>query len=154
MAHGRYALPVCPDPWRAALRLSGVISHLSAAQIWGLAVLAKPTAPHVTVGRHRHGLAAQGATLHWADLRPDQLDERGRITAPLRTVLDCARTLPFSEGLAVADSALRDGLVSGHELLQAAEASAGAGRGAGARAWQGTRTAGPGACSSPASGRS
>ncbi len=111
----------------AAARLSGVISHVSAAGIWGLDV-PKPTTTHVTVGRHRHGMDPQGVAIHWADLRPDQLDERGRVTSPLRTVLDCARTLTFSEGLAVADSALRSGLITALELDRAAEAMAGAGR--------------------------
>lgn len=39
------------------------------------------------------------------------------VTEPLRTVLDCARRLPFREGLAVADSALRHGVDP--ELLRA-----------------------------------
>jgi very-short-patch-repair endonuclease len=128
VGYGRYALPGCEDPWRSALRLSGVISHLSAAQIWGLDVLTKPSIAHATVGRHRHGIDSRGVVLHWADLRPDQLDERGRVTSPLRTVLDCARSLPFAEGLAVADSALRTGLVSAAELVAVATAMTGAGR--------------------------
>ncbi len=41
------------------------------------------------------------------------------VTTPVRTVLDCARTLPMSEALTVADSALHLGLVDHAELLEA-----------------------------------
>lgn len=38
------------------------------------------------------------------------------VTSPARTVFDCARRLPFREGVAVADSALRLGAVTPEEL--------------------------------------
>ncbi|MFI6829363.1 endonuclease domain-containing protein [Kribbella sp. NPDC050241] len=41
-------------------------------------------------------------------------------TTPVRTVLDCIRTLPLAEALAVADSALRAGGVDQDEILDAA----------------------------------
>ena len=44
------------------------------------------------------------------------------VTAPLRTVIDCARQLPFEEALAVADSALRSGAVGDCELREAGDA--------------------------------
>jgi very-short-patch-repair endonuclease len=50
------------------------------------------------------------------------------VTGPVRTVVDCARALPFDEALAVADSALRSGRVRRSELLAAAEASPRTGR--------------------------
>lgn len=46
---------------------------------------------------------------HWPRLVP--ADVRAGVTTPLRTVPDCARTLPFREPLAVADSALRGTLL-------------------------------------------
>src|SRR5664280_901428 len=46
---------------------------------------------------------------------------------PARTVLDCARALPFDEALAVADSALRSGRVSKTALRAAAAAARGPG---------------------------
>ena len=54
--------------------------------------------------------------------------ERAPVTNPLRTTLDGARSLPFSEALAVADSALRSGLVTAIELQRAADDLRGAGR--------------------------
>jgi very-short-patch-repair endonuclease len=53
--------------------------------------------------------------LHHVALAAEDL--RTRTTSPWRTVLDCAATLPFREGLAVADSALRLGLVGREDLL-------------------------------------
>ena len=45
---------------------------------------------------------------------------RHGVTTPLRTVLDCARTLPFDEALAVADSALRRRDLTRTDLVDAA----------------------------------
>jgi very-short-patch-repair endonuclease len=50
------------------------------------------------------------------------------MTSPLRTILDCAATLPFVQALAVADSALAFTLVGKAELLAAACGTRGAGR--------------------------
>jgi very-short-patch-repair endonuclease len=126
---GRYVLPECADPWLAATRLDGAVSHVSAAMHWGLDVVARPVQPHVTVGRNRHDLPPVRATVHWANLGGPDLDARQPVTSPLRTILDCARSLPFGEALAVADSALRRGLVASRELQAAAEDLQGAGRG-------------------------
>jgi very-short-patch-repair endonuclease len=56
--------------------------------------------------------------VHWHTLQP--ADVRNGVTAPLRTVLDCAATLPFAEALAIADGALRLALVTPEALLAAA----------------------------------
>jgi very-short-patch-repair endonuclease len=45
----------------------------------------------------------------------------------VRTVVDCARDLPFDEALCVADSALRSGDVSKRELVEAADVLRGPG---------------------------
>jgi very-short-patch-repair endonuclease len=60
--------------------------------------------------------------------RPTMVAWLGNATSPLRTVLDCARYLPFGEALAVADSAARSGKVQPEDLKAAAEALRGAGR--------------------------
>ncbi|WP_405062795.1 endonuclease domain-containing protein [Kribbella sp. NBC_01505] len=113
---GVYTLPQAPPALAAARSHGGVVSHLSAAQHWGFGVIRKPLLPHVTLRpkqvRRRTGLPC---TLHWADV--PVLDD---VTTPARTVLDCIRTLPLSEALAVADSALRSGGLSEDELLAAA----------------------------------
>jgi very-short-patch-repair endonuclease len=63
----------------------------------------------VTVPKHRR-VAATGrelALVHRTDLAADDLD--GRRTSADRTLVDCLRTLPVPDALAVADSALRAG---------------------------------------------
>ncbi|MEV6272858.1 type IV toxin-antitoxin system AbiEi family antitoxin domain-containing protein [Kribbella sp. NPDC051936] len=116
VAKGVYALPVAPPALTAARSHGGVVSHLSAAQHWGFGVINPPGLPHVTLppgrARRRSGLPC---VPHWAEV--PALDD---VTTPLRTVLDCLRTLPPAEGLAVADSALRTGSVEHDTLLAAA----------------------------------
>jgi very-short-patch-repair endonuclease len=60
--------------------------------------------------------------------RPSATAWLGKATSPLRTVLDCARYLPFGEALAVADSAVRSAKVQPEILKEAAQALRGAGR--------------------------
>jgi very-short-patch-repair endonuclease len=60
--------------------------------------------------------------------RPSIVAWLGLATSPLRTVLDCARHLPFGEALAIADSAVRSGKVQPESLKAAAQALRGAGR--------------------------
>jgi very-short-patch-repair endonuclease len=112
---GRYVLPDLPDAWGAAARAGGVLSHLSAAVDLGLPVLVRPSQVDVTLGRTATRRKEPGVVLHHVALAPEDL--RSRTTSALRTVLDCAATLPFREGLAVADSALRLGCVRSEDLL-------------------------------------
>jgi hypothetical protein len=121
---GWYALPQTPDPRLTATRLAGVVSHASAARYWDLP--AASTSPHVTVPRNRCRIDRRGASVHFADLRADEVLDG--VTTPLRTVLDCARSMEPAEALAVADAALRQQLVTGSSLLAAAEGLRGAGR--------------------------
>ena len=114
VARGRYCLPTAVDPRRSAVRVQGLASHTSAALHWGIAVARAPQRSQVTVSRTRSRVASRGIQVHWSDVPPE--DAGDHVTEPRRTVLDCARTLPFGEGLAVADSALRDRLVDAADL--------------------------------------
>ena len=113
---GRYALPTADRDRRAAARLTGVVTGLSAAASHGWEVKHPPARPTVTVPAKRrvppHRRA--GVDLHWRDLDPDEV--HGGVLRPGPTVIDCARTLPFDEALAVADSALRHGAVTAAQL--------------------------------------
>jgi very-short-patch-repair endonuclease len=124
VSQGVYALPESPEPLTAALARGGVVSHVSAAVHWGLWVVEKPATPHVTVPRGRRPRKGPPCTLHRAT-RIVALDD---VTTPLRTVLDCARTLPFREAVAIADSALRLKHVTPSELREAAVRVHGPGR--------------------------
>ena len=102
-------------------------SHLSAAQHWGWEVKWPPVSAWVTVPRNRKVAAAARVTTEivYADLAEDDVVDG--VTAKRRTVVDCARRLPFDEALAVADSALRAGDISEAELLRATSALRGRG---------------------------
>ncbi|WP_020390207.1 DUF559 domain-containing protein [Kribbella catacumbae] len=117
VALGVYALPPGADPLAAARAQGGVVSHLSAAVLYGFEVLELPAVAQVTVPRGQHRRESTiDCELRWAD-DVQALDGR---TTKLRTVLDCARTLPFAAGLCVADSALRKGGIQRDQLLAAA----------------------------------
>lgn len=116
IAKGVYALPPAADPLAAARAQGGVVSHQSAAVLHGFEVLDLPTTTQVTVPRGQHLRSSTiDCQLYWADDVP-VVDGR---TTKLRTVLDCARTLPFEAGLCVADSALRKGAIQKDRLLLA-----------------------------------
>jgi very-short-patch-repair endonuclease len=126
VARGRYALPTADDAIRAAHRVTGVVSHRSAALRWGWAVKTPPSEPDVCVPRNRHlpVEAQRGTTIHRIDLQPDEVTDG--VTARDRTLLDCLRDSPFDEALAVADSALRDGFPP-HRLARLAREARGPG---------------------------
>ncbi|NYG59828.1 very-short-patch-repair endonuclease [Nocardioides daedukensis] len=128
LSRGRYTLPVVDEAWQAAARVNGVVSHLSAAMLWGLKVKSPPALPTVTVPRGRKLSPQRGAgvDVHYAGVAAEEAS--ARITSVPRTVIDCARALPFDAALAVADSALRQGKVTRTQLLAAAEASPRSGR--------------------------
>jgi len=72
--------------------------------------------PEIAVNPRR-GIAAsrrEGVRVRWMTVAVD--DVASGVTTPLKTVLDCARHLPFDEALAIADSALRSGMVTRDEL--------------------------------------
>jgi very-short-patch-repair endonuclease len=126
---GVYALPDLPAAHTVAAATRGVVSHTTAARALGLEVALPDDAVHVTVAPGTRPPRRRSVVVHWSPLPGTDVD--GPATTPLRTVLDCARTLPFPQGLAVADSAVRGGLVSLDELATAARSRHGAGRAAG-----------------------
>lgn len=120
LARGRYALRDADEARRAAARLSGVVSHLSAAQLNGWELKHRPPRPQVTVprGRKVEPWRRAGVDLRWRVLEDDVWN--GQTTAG-RTVVDCAKDCPFDEALTVADSALRHGNATRDELVRLAE---------------------------------
>lgn len=125
---GRYAVHHDEPARAAAARLSGVISHYSAALAWGWALKWSPPNPAVTVprGRHLTPAARAGVLVRQADLGPEEIC--GGLTSPRRTLVDCARLLPFDEALAIADSALRQGRLTTRDLDELARTVGGPGR--------------------------
>lgn len=131
-ARGRYASPLASEHRRAAHARKATLSHLSAALAHGWKVCFPPDRVWVTVPRNRR-FRGTGDTLRvrWGELTDAEV--RAGVTAPLRTVLDCARTLPFAEAVAVADSALRALAVSREDLVAASARLRGPGAGAARR---------------------
>lgn len=125
LRRNRYGLVDTGAHRAAAVAAGGVLSHLSAAVAWGWKVQHQPQHPWVTLPRNRRRPRGD-LEVRWSDVSDAEV--RHHVTRPVRTVLDCARALPFDEALAVADSALRSKEVDRHQLLVAAQASSRTGR--------------------------
>jgi very-short-patch-repair endonuclease len=110
VGHGAFALPGAPPALVTAVRLSGVVSHASAAALQGLRPWHPDPTVHITVAT---GTRSSGPDLriHRARLRPDEVEGLVAMTTPLRTVIDCARTMPRLDALILLDAALHDRLV-------------------------------------------
>ncbi len=116
VARGLYVLPQLPDEHVAAATCRGVVSHATAAQVHGLDLVSPPHAVHVTVPRGARPSVPKQVTLHRCRLEPADVD--GHVTSVVRTVMDCCRSMPFREALAVADAASR--VIDLDELRRAA----------------------------------
>ena len=127
-ATGTYGVPDADRARLAALKLNGALGLTSAALAYGWKVKDLPAAPTVWVPRNRRVSPHRrhGIDVRWGSLTTGELSRRR--TDPARTVVDCARFLPFDEALAVADSALRSGEVGPIGLLEAAEMAPRTGR--------------------------
>ncbi len=120
LERGRYALPTAHEGLRAAGRLSGVASHATAAALHGWELASQPERPAVIVPRKRHldRARSSGVEVRFRDLEDHEID--GLRTSAHRTVLDCAKDLPFLQALAIADSALRHDAVDRDLLMRRA----------------------------------
>jgi very-short-patch-repair endonuclease len=117
-ARGRYALPTAEAAVRAASRLNAVVSHRSAAAHYGWEMKNPPSVPTVTVPRNRKLPLErrEGVDVKWRDVPYEHVTHEG-VTGKAWTVIDCAKTLPFDEALAIADSAVRHGDVTRAALI-------------------------------------
>ena len=114
-ARGSYCLPTTPRPLLLARQCGGVLSHASAAQHHGLSLVTAPEVVDVLLRPGRAARDVQGTRVRRSRLT--EQERRAGVTGPARTVLDCAAILPLPQALAVADSALRIGLVAPQELV-------------------------------------
>lgn len=106
-ARGSYHLPNSVAACARAAEISGTVCLRSAAAVHGWKLKIQPELPEVAVRRRRKVTEAmrEGTAIHYLELAPDEVD-RG-VTSVSRTLVDCARLLPFDEALAIVDSALR-----------------------------------------------
>ncbi|PKH41024.1 Protein of unknown function [Nocardioides alpinus] len=126
VARGRYALPTAQAARAAAVALSGVVCLRSAAAHHGWELKTQPELPEVAINPRRHLPRGRRADVRVAWMNVAEDDVVAGVTTPMKTVLDCARHLPFDEALAIADSALRSGSVTRAEMDSAQVRGAGA----------------------------
>jgi very-short-patch-repair endonuclease len=109
VGQGRYVLPGTDDAAALAFRLNGHLSLTDAALHHGWEVKTVPEVPHVVFPRKRNVsvVGRRQVVVHRADLGPD--DVSGIATSRELTLMQCLRSLPDDEALAIADSALRHG---------------------------------------------
>lgn len=139
LRRGSYLVGPCPedaaDRHRLLVRATAerlsdraVISHVSAAVLYGLPVWGVPLGRvHATRGRRSGGRASDRVCVHTAPLRPDELTviEGIAVTSLARTVVDIARRMPFEQAVVVADAALATGLLGPGELMKSLARAAG-----------------------------
>lgn len=104
----------------ARLRPGWVFCGPSAALAYGLPVTYAFLDPLEVVGSRSGKRLCDGhvRSRHVPDEEADGVYHDGLwVTAPLRTVLDCGRTLPFCDAVAIADAALAGGLFTKEALL-------------------------------------
>jgi hypothetical protein len=116
---GWVSLPGSREAIVLAQQSGAVLGGLSAARHWNWKVKHEPTKPTLIVPRNR-SRSVVGAQTRRQDVPAGQAD--GAVLNRHATVVDCARTLPFDEALAVADSALRRPEVDRGLLLEMAAA--------------------------------
>lgn len=99
------------------LDAAAVVSHGSAARLWGID--AGGASAHVTVPRASHLRSGHGLVVHRDALAPGQVvRHRGRrVSEPFRTVLDVARSAPLEVAVITADALLWAERVEREELL-------------------------------------
>jgi len=81
---------------------------------------------HVTI---RSGVARSlpGVVVHQARLVSAEVERHRACTGPLRTALDCARSMPLPDAVCVLDAALRSASVTEYQLVEAAQCARGPG---------------------------
>lgn len=141
--HGVYALaselPTGPDEAEAVLEMRSraaaryistgtAISHTSALVLHGLPAHDLDTR-RVTTTRHRPGSGSrrgESSICHNLDLGGAVIEVDGiPVTTPARTIVDVARTSPFTGAVCAADEALRRKLCSPEDLAAELEAATG-----------------------------
>ncbi len=108
-SRGRYGVPNLDLDIMIAHGLRAVLSHGSAALWHGWEVKTLPDKTHVTVPRRRRVAVPPTVVTHRSDLAADEVVD-GICTSARRTLVDCLRTMPPDDALAIADSALRHGV--------------------------------------------
>jgi predicted transcriptional regulator of viral defense system len=105
---------------------TAAISHTSAAQLWGLP-LRRNRDRTIRLTDPRHWRRGEGFVVTRASLQPEEVAVRGplRVTAPARTLVDCAREWPLEDAVVAIDAGLLAEQASLPELQRTVEAMKG-----------------------------
>lgn len=99
-----------------------VVSHLSAARVWGLPIVNPwPGQVHITVAPESGKRTKNGVIVHRSELGTNDVAERNGtlVTSLIRTLTDVARIAPFRDAVAALDNALHGKLTTQVELMAA-----------------------------------
>jgi hypothetical protein len=108
-SRGMYSVPRV-TPYQDAKRLNGVVSHYTAAMLHDMGAIRVQEHVDITVDPHRGSMRPPPhVRIRYSDVPPEEAEHR--VTMPLRTAVDCARTYPFSTGLTIAETAVLQGKV-------------------------------------------
>lgn len=104
--------------WSAVLAARAVLSHQSAAALWGIEV-PQSELLHVTVPGRRRTRPPGGVRIHRVALRAEDVTELDglRVTTRQRTVLDCLGALPDHQARPLFDRALQRKWISVDDVL-------------------------------------
>ncbi|MDT0164129.1 hypothetical protein Q9R32_00995 [Actinotalea sp. AC32] len=93
---------------------AGVLSHTTAALMWGLPLPGAPGQTHVIRSTTVSSSHADDVVRHLVRLAPEEVTTVAGIpvTTLARTAVDCAATLPARHGLALVDAARRSGVTA------------------------------------------
>jgi len=108
-----------------ALEPGAVLSHISAATLHRVDLRTSPGLVVHATRPEGPPRAYRALRVHQLPLAPAEVAAVGAlsVTAPARTVVDCAQQLPFADAVVIADSALAQGVV-GEAALREASAQA------------------------------
>lgn len=103
-----------------------VFSHATAALMYGIDVSHKLLWPiNFTTDRENSGKKSKHCKHHRLSYVPFHEKDGIKVTPPALTVCDCARTYDLPDALAIADAAVRRGIVTRYRLLDEVDAHAG-----------------------------
>ena len=130
---GGHPDPAYVEQVRAALLAPGgsaAAAGRTAAVLWGFDLVVEPAAIEIHTAVGRTHVAMASVLLHARSLVDIEVRDLGghrplRVLTPVATVLDCAASRPLHEAVAVADSAMRLGAVTLHQLTEAVQARRG-----------------------------
>jgi hypothetical protein len=104
----------------ATRRSEVVLSHHSAARLWGLPLIDWPATVHITEPLDSRRRSKNGVVVHRRQLRESDRSERSgvRVTSLLRTLVDLACDAAFRDAVAAIDAArFRHGEACGPQVL-------------------------------------